>query len=955
MKRSVLAAVVTTVALIFPAMGPGTGAASPSVPQSHARATHVAAATVAAGPDFSFVLGQDGVVYGAGLYFPGHQPTGTRRAGTTLTPIAGLPGGVRGTAVAAGFGHVIVLGDDGLAYGLGGNEDGQLTGTAYDKGQFAPLTGLPVGVRATAVAAAWNHSLVLGDDGIAYGTGDNRSGQLTGDFKVRRTLVPLAGLPAGVRATGVAAGGQGHSLVLGDDGVVYGTGWNGAGQLTGAVDEKRTLTPLTGLPSGVRAVEVAAGLGSSLVVGDDGIAYGTGYNRSGQLTGTDRNRRRLSPLAGLPTGVRATAVAVGESHSLVAASNGRVYGAGSNQRKQLTGAADEKRTLTRLAGLPTGVRVTAIAAGEGTIYGDGHSLAVGDDGNVYGAGANYSGQLTGTGRRDMLTPLAWGTVNTVAPQVIGDAAPGGVLTTEEGVWRPSPTSYSYQWSRDGKAIGGATGRTYGILPRDVFTMLRVTVTARHRGYSPASTTSEPVFVSSTKPSIPATSVSAGDRTSLVVGTDRRVYGAGDNGYGPLTGEDHQERYLTMLRGLPAGVGAAAATTGGSHSLVLGRNGRVYGAGGNYEGELTGTGARHVLTRLEGLPSGVRATAVAAGDVWSLVVGDDGRVYGSGDNWAGQLTGRRDHKPALAPLTGLPSGVRATGVAAGTEHSLVLGSDGRAYGAGYNGSGELTGTAEKKHRLTPLQGLPAGVRATAIAAGEGHSLVIGDDGIVYGAGWNGSGQLTGAGDEKRALTPLTGLPTGVHAIAIAAGYGHSLVLGANGVAYGAGDNDYAELTGERKKVRILTPLTGLPAGVRATGIAAGYGHSLVTGDDGMVYGAGANGTGQIAGADRARRRTLTPLVWGITEAVAPRIVGRPRAGETLTARHGQWWPDPTRYTYRWLRNGDLISRTSRNTYRLRPLDLGSRLRVKVTVWHPGFHSATKSTPPTPRITRLPSPP
>ncbi len=64
------------------------------------------------------------------------------------------------------------------------------------------------------------------------------------------------------------------------------------------------------------------------------------------------------------------------------------------------------------------------------------------------------------------------------------------------------------------------------------------------------------------------------------------------------------------------------------------------------------------------------------------------------------------------------------------------------------------------------GLPDGVRAVSVAAGYVHSLVVGDDGLAYGTGWNFYGQLTGTGG-RRTLTVLTGLPVGVRAVAAAA--------------------------------------------------------------------------------------------------------------------------------------------------------------------------------------------
>lgn len=71
-----------------------------------------------------------------------------------------------------------------MAYGVGANETGELTGSGAHRSELRPLVGLPTGVRATDVVAQTNDhegfSIVLGSDGVAYGTGFNLDGQLTG-------------------------------------------------------------------------------------------------------------------------------------------------------------------------------------------------------------------------------------------------------------------------------------------------------------------------------------------------------------------------------------------------------------------------------------------------------------------------------------------------------------------------------------------------------------------------------------------------------------------------------------------------------------------------------------------------------------------------------------------------------------------------------------------------------
>ena len=67
-----------------------------------------------------------------------------------------------------------------------------------------------------------------------------------------------------------------------------------------------------------------------------------------------------------------------------------------------------------------------------------------------------------------------------------------------------------------------------------------------------------------------------------------------------------------------------------------------------------------------VPDGIVASG---GKFHTLVLGADGMVYGAGANDDGQLTRRSDRNPALGLLTGLPVGVGAAGLSPGISIRL----------------------------------------------------------------------------------------------------------------------------------------------------------------------------------------------------------------------------------------------------------------------------------------------
>lgn len=54
---------------------------------------------------------------------------------------------------------------------------------------------------------------------------------------------------------------------------------------------------------------------------------------------------------------------------------------------------------------------------------------------------------------------------------------GQILTSDTGSWTGGPTSYSYQWRRNGSNIGGATSQSYIAVDADVGTNVTVAVIA----------------------------------------------------------------------------------------------------------------------------------------------------------------------------------------------------------------------------------------------------------------------------------------------------------------------------------------------------------------------------------------------------------------------------------------------------------------------------------------------
>lgn len=152
----------------------------------------------------------------------------------------------------------------------------------------------------------------------------------------------------------------------------------------------------------------------------------------------------------------------------------------------LTVASVDSQALTTGAGVATGTRTATCTAID----------------NAYVSVSLAIAPVAGT------APAA--PANSVAPVASGTPSVGSVLTTTDGTWLNTPTSFAYQWKRNGVAISGQTSSTYTVVSGDQGTTLTAAVTATNATGS-ATATSNGI-------SIPAAPV-APDIQSVVIGAD----------------------------------------------------------------------------------------------------------------------------------------------------------------------------------------------------------------------------------------------------------------------------------------------------------------------------------------------------------------------------------------------------------------------------------------------------
>ena len=350
----------------------------------------------------------------------------------------------------------------------------------------------------------------------------------------------------------------------------------------------------------------------------------------------------------------------------------------------------------------------------------------------------------------------------------------------------------------------------------------------------------------------------------------------------------------------SGATAVQVVAGANHTLVRLSNGEVWAWGSNNRGQL---GVNNNFAGINSAPVRVpltgNATYIAAGHNSSYAI-VSGQVFAWGCNLHGQLgvayvTGNRRYAPAAVPgISG------AEQVAAGYAHVLVRsGNQVNAFGRNDMGQTATNSTASTVTQPTTTGG--EGNFSTSIAAGAHHSLTIGHNNGLWGAGDNSSFQIArftsttvntiyrhwSASPSYVAITDNVTLAT--------AGNDFTLILaGSNIFAYGSnnangrvGQTATPTTVNTDRRANWGTALNAQTVlGNRSMAyVSAGHNHALAIDTTGNIFTWGNNASGQLGNNSQTSTDpnsfTLSH-VSGITTATTGNFAGRVAGGGNHSA-------------------------------------------------------------------------
>ena len=236
-------------------------------------------------------LKSDGTVWATGDNGQGglgDGTTGTDRlypvqvTDSTTNPITNI------SAIAAGGAHTVFLKNDGTVWATGQNNNGELgIGNTTQQNRAVQVTDSSGNyiTNVSAIAAGYNHTVFLKNDGTAWATGNNVQGELgDGTTNNNQRAEPVTDSTTNpITSISAIAAGANHTVFLKNDGTVWATGYNSQGELGigNTTQQNRAVQVTDSTTNPITSISaIAAGANHTVFLKNDGTVWATGYNLS---------------------------------------------------------------------------------------------------------------------------------------------------------------------------------------------------------------------------------------------------------------------------------------------------------------------------------------------------------------------------------------------------------------------------------------------------------------------------------------------------------------------------------------------------------------------------------------------------------------------------------------------------------------------------------------------------
>lgn len=255
------------------------------------------------------------------------------------------------------------------------------------------------------------------------------------------------------------------------------------------------------------------------------------------------------------------------------------------------------------------------------------------------------------------------------------------------------------------------------------------------------------------------------------------------------------------------------------------------------------------------------TKVVGGRNFFVSLTADGKVYGWGYNGYGQLAQGTDTANQLTPVYMNIDNV--VDIAAGHFYTVAVKADGTVWTSGYNSDGEL-GYGDNGHKYEFVQvkdpdgtGELRNIKSVSVAYATTYAITY--DGEVYAWGYNNYGQIGDKTATSRNLpykTELTNIKE------IAGGECFALALTNDGEVWTIGRNSEGQLgltnTTNINTWQKMKDTDGVSDVTNVKQVSGGKHHTVILKNDGTVYSTGYNNYSQLGDGSADTKSTIAPM-------------------------------------------------------------------------------------------------
>ena len=298
--------------------------------------------SVYCGYNNTFILEHDGTLWTCGQNDWGELGLGNNTGRTIFTQITTNTNDVK--SVCCGGNHTFILKNDGTLWGSGANNNGQLgLGDATNRTTFTQVTTNVDNIKSVYCGA--DHSFILKNDGTLWGCGYNGYGNLgLEDNTHRYTFTQITTNADDIKLVYCGAY---HTFILKNDGTIWSCGWNNAGQLgLGNYTDRNTFTKITTNANDIKLVY--CGRYHTFILKNDGTLWGCGANNAGRLgLGDTTDRNTFTQVTTNADNIKE--VYCGGNHTIILKNDGTLWGCGHNEYGQLgLGDNTNRTTFTQI-------------------------------------------------------------------------------------------------------------------------------------------------------------------------------------------------------------------------------------------------------------------------------------------------------------------------------------------------------------------------------------------------------------------------------------------------------------------------------------------------------------------------------------------------------------------------------------------------------------------------------